>query len=530
MFKSIGAKISLAMISTLLISFIIMQIILQKDSQQTTDRISRAHLDTLSTSVFQTLRMAMNLGDPVIIEQAIKDAGEIEGIKDIKIYPSKSTIELFEMKHFTKSNESIINEQFNKPQIQAIEINNSQGHYLRLVRPLIANESCLACHANAKEGDVLGVMDMYNDLKHIDDDLASSARTYIIIFSVALLFTVFAVLYILKIVVGNPVLDLLKHAKELASGDGDLRARINIKSTDEIGQACTYINQFIEKIQNTVISTNENSQMVDKQSKLLNANALDLANRTKEGHTKTDESYHLSEQIHTELQDLAELSNNANKANTKSFEVLNTMLDSLNQVVDKVRVVAENEDVLSQKVEVMEKQAEEIKKASDMMGEIADKTNLLSLNAGIEAARAGEFGRGFSVIAEDVRNLAQSSEDFLKNIAIVTKQLVDSINEVSKELKHNAKEINSLNQDAKDLVEGTNEVKVCNENARDLANACMRKISSTQETLQSLLDKMQETVKLSDKNEEISKILLDVAHELNVVCQNLENELKHFHV
>lgn len=279
-----------------------------------------------------------------------------------------------------------------------------------------------------------------------------------------------------------------------------------------------------------MISTNENSQMVDKQSKLLNTNALDLANRTKEGHTKTDESYHLSEQIHTELQDLAELSNNANKANTKSFEVLNTMLDSLNQVVDKVRVVAENEDVLSQKVEVMEKQAEEIKKASDMMGEIADKTNLLSLNAGIEAARAGEFGRGFSVIAEDVRNLAQSSEEFLKNIAIVTKQLVDSINEVSKELKYNAKEINSLNQDAKDLVEGTNEVKVCNENARDLANACMQKISSTQETLQSLLDKMQETVKLSDKNEEISKILLDVAHELNVVCQNLEDELKHFHV
>ncbi|MCR8706041.1 hypothetical protein CAMP18498_00120 [Campylobacter sp. W0066.2] len=58
----------------------------------------------------------------------------------------------------------------------------------------------------------------------------------------------------------------------------------------------------------------------------------------------------------------------------------------------------------------------------------------------------------------------------------------------------------------------------------------MQKISSTQETLQSLLDKTQETVKLSDKNEEISKILLDVAHELNIVCQNLEDELKHFHV
>ncbi|TXE78874.1 HAMP domain-containing protein [Campylobacter peloridis] len=530
MFKSIGAKISLAMILTLLISFIIMQIILQKDSQQTTDRISRANLDTLSTSVFQTLRMAMNLGDPAIIEQAIKEAGEIEGIKDIKIYPSQSTIELFEMKKTSKINDPLISEQFSKPNINALEINNEQGHYLRLIRPLIANESCLACHANAKEGDVLGVMDMYNDLKYIDEDLKNSSRTYIIIFTIALIFTVFAVLYILKIVVGTPINNLLKHAKELASGDGDLRARINIKSSDEIGQACTHINHFIEKIQNTVVSTNENSQMVDEQAKLLNENALNLANRAKEGHIKTDESYQLSEQIHAELQDLAELSSNANKANSTSFEVLNNMLNSLNQVANKIRIAAENENSLAQKIEIMEKQADEIKKASEMMGEIADKTNLLSLNAGIEAARAGEFGRGFSVIADDVRNLAQNSEEFLKSIAMVTKQLVDSINEVSKELKHNASEINSLDKDTKNLLEGTNEVKLCNENARDLASACMQKISSTQGTLQSLLEKMQETVKLSDKNEEISKILLDVAHELNVVCKNLEDELKHFQV
>ncbi|WP_069106938.1 hypothetical protein [Campylobacter volucris] len=81
MFKSIGVKISLAMVLTLLISFIIMQMILQKDSQETTNRISRANLDTLSTSIFQTLRMAMNLGDPGIIEAAIKEAGQIQGLK-----------------------------------------------------------------------------------------------------------------------------------------------------------------------------------------------------------------------------------------------------------------------------------------------------------------------------------------------------------------------------------------------------------------------------------------------------------------
>lgn len=530
MFKSIGMKISLAMISTLLISFIIMQIILQKDNQNNLGKISHSNLETLSTSVFQTLRMAMNLGDSQIIEQAIKEAGEIEGVSKIKIYPSKSTAELFEMKNIAQSNDTLINEQFFKPKVNAVEIKDQTGHYLRLIRPLIANDSCLACHANAKKGDVLGVMDMYHDLKYIDGDLKNSAQTYIIIFSIALIVTVTAVLYILKIVVGNPIMNLLEHAKNLASGDGDLKARINIKSEDEIGKACTYVNQFIEKIQKTVISTNENSHKVEKQSRLLNQNAIDLTNRAHEGHEKTDESYHLSEQIHIELEELANLSDDANKANSKSFEVLNMMINSLDQLVNKVKIVADNETTLAQKVKIMENQAEEIKKASDMMGEIADKTNLLSLNAGIEAARAGEFGRGFSVIADDIRKLAQNSEDFLKDIAQVTKQLVDSINEVSKELQYNSSEINSLNKDANDLFEGANEVKIYNNNAKNLANACMDKISNTQETLSILLNKMQETVKLSDKNEEISKILLDVAHELNIVCQNLEDELKHFQV
>lgn len=143
------------------------------------------------------------------------------------------------------------------------------------------------------------------------------------------------------------------------------------------------------------------------------------------------------------------------------------------------------------KVENMVNQAGNIQKATQVLDEIADKTNLLSLNAAIEAARAGAFGRGFSVIAEDVRQLAQNSEEFLGTVAQITKELLQSINEVSAELKKNAQSVQALNDDTVLLVDDANEVKLCNEDARALVTQCTEKIKISQENIQNLLSRMQ---------------------------------------
>ncbi|ECR3074077.1 hypothetical protein F1O92_07070 [Campylobacter jejuni] len=82
------------------------------------------------------------------------------------------------------------------------------------------------------------------------------------------------VLLILKVVVGKPVLELLNHAKELAQGSGNLKARISVKGQDEIALACGYINQFIEKTHKAVSSASHNLKNVEKQSNLLNSNAI----------------------------------------------------------------------------------------------------------------------------------------------------------------------------------------------------------------------------------------------------------------
>lgn len=121
MFKSIGFKVSATIFSILLISFVVVWFVLNLDFKNTADKMGRENLDTISTSVFQTMRMAMNLGDPEKIKEAIEDARSIKGISDIYIYPSKDTIELFEMKNPQITKDSLILEQFDKPEIKTLE-------------------------------------------------------------------------------------------------------------------------------------------------------------------------------------------------------------------------------------------------------------------------------------------------------------------------------------------------------------------------------------------------------------------------
>ncbi|EAL4587224.1 methyl-accepting chemotaxis protein [Campylobacter coli] len=530
MFRTIGFKVSAAIFVVLVLSFIAMQLILNLDFKNTADKMSKSNLNTVSSSVFQTMRMAMNLGDPEKIQEAIEDAKTIEGISDIKIYPSKETIELFEIKDPKISQEKLIIDQFTQPNLISLEQKLDNINHLRLIRPLIADESCIACHANANLGSVLGVMDVYHSLENIEKDIAKTSRSYIVIFTIALIFALVVVLFVLKMVVGNPIMELLSHAKELAQGSGNLRARIRVKGRDEIAKACEYINQFIEKTQKTVSSASLNSKNVEKQSILLNSNAIELNEISTSSHQKIDSSFKLGVDIGADLDEISNLSSDANKANDKSYQLLDRMIYSLLEIDKKVSDLVQNENNLALKIENMVKYAQNIQKATQMMGEIADKTNLLSLNAGIESARAGSYGKGFSVIAEDIRALANNSEEFLHNVELIIKELLESIQEVAKELKENSHSIFSLNENTHLLASSANEVKLCNQDSKNLVTQCTQRIKISQENIQNLLMHMRENVEASGKNEEISKILLQVADELKIVCHNLESELSQFQI
>lgn len=217
---------------------------------------------------------------------------------------------------------------------------------------------------------------------------------------------------------------------QLATNDGDLTSRVDIQSKDEIGMIASSFNTFVEKVQIIVREVSESVEAVSSSSEELVATtaqvstasdevakvieeiakgASDQAEDTAAGAQSAVDLGLLIEEEITLIQDIGNESQNVKELVTQGFSTIGL----LNQIS------LENEQVTEKVYETVQETNEralKIREASEMIMNIADQTNLLALNAAIEAARAGDAGRGFSVVADEIRKLAEESTNFADNI------------------------------------------------------------------------------------------------------------------
>ena len=220
----------------------------------------------------------------------------------------------------------------------------------------------------------------------------------------------------------------------------------------------------------------------------------------------------------------------ASSSNKESYIELEEMIINLKDVVANVNTASSKEQEMVYSIKSVVTQTEEIRKVLEMIQDVSDQTNLLALNAGIEAARAGENGRGFAVVAEEIRILAEKSENSLDEIGSITKKIVESINELSKDLNANAASIVTLSTDANSLMNKAESTKERTLKSIEMSNDVEHKAIEIGESLEKLLDEMDSLVTLSDRNEEISNSLMQVVENLKNASMTLEKDLSKFKV
>ncbi len=265
--KKISNKIIVALFVLMALSSI--TVIISTTSKVTQDSIAKTkeNLEMLNAAMFQSLRNVMNTGDPVQIAKAEEDARHIKGVKNLTVAKSKSLMELYPSNVPYTNDEKILST-FASKQPLLLQIKDDNGHILRMIKPMIASQECLMCHANQNEGDVIGVMDLTFSLDESDKQI-SSLVTEISIVSMILAFVTIGLIFYIVRRATNPI-QKLKDGFENLLHSNDTNISLHVESKDEIGEVATLFNAYMDKVR---AGLKQDAKVIEEASDILEKTA-----------------------------------------------------------------------------------------------------------------------------------------------------------------------------------------------------------------------------------------------------------------
>jgi len=309
---------------------------------------------------------------------------------------------------------------------------------------------------------------------------------------------------------------------------GDLGLRANIKQNDEIGMMAVAFDAMMEKLHDFVSEVrNAIDKLADASNRLGNITEETKEDVIKE-QTQTEEVSTAITEMSASTQEVARNSQQAAQAAQEADAETVTGKQVVNETISSINKLAVEVESAEKVIHKLEQDSDGIGRVLDVIRDIAEQTNLLALNAAIEAARAGEQGRGFAVVADEVRTLAQRTQESTQEI----QQMIEN-------LQHGARNAVSVMTNGRAQTESSvKQAAKAGTSLEAIANAVVKirdmniQIASAAEEQNSVAEEINRSVvnitQVSQHTSESARNTADAGHELRKLAQSLEERIREF--
>ncbi len=308
----------------------------------------------------------------------------------------------------------------------------------------------------------------------------------------------------------------------------DLGRKLELSTNDEMGAISKDLNVLISSLRDVLESAKNTSSENASISHELSTTAMSVGANVEKSVTVVDETTKKAMEMKNEIMLFVTDAQESKHDIIKAYENLSNARDEIIALTSRVQQSAELEVELANRMDSLSTDASEVKNILEVISDIADQTNLLALNAAIEAARAGEHGRGFAVVADEVRKLAERTQKSLTEINATINVIVQSIVDASGQMNSNSTEIQELANIATQVEEKINTSVTIVDAAAQTSDKTVTDFEKTGVNVESIVSQVSEINEISSQNARNVEEIAAAADHLNAMTDDLHAKLEAF--
>ena len=543
-------KLSLAILSGLVLIVVIAQIFQYVESSKLISTLSADTLVILKEreeqavrNIFRSVERAVSgsleRGEMEKFTRLLEAQHEVEGLLEFSLYNREGVVTHSSDPSFLKKSlpEDLQTRLLTNPE----QLLRHTNEAIEVYQPQIVVADCIRCHKTWESGTVCGVSSMRFSTDAILQaeqravkTIQSAERSFLInsLLTLGGMVGVFMMLMFFSVntFVRQPLRWIIVELRDLTRGEGDLTKRLELKTKDELGTVAHLFNLFLDTLQTMVRQIQHSGIQVTSSSTELAATARQQEVTMQIQMESTTKVVHAVQEISGMIADLTHTMRQVASMSAETVEFASRGQTDLHRMDGAMQHMEQASQAISGKLQAIHEKAENITTVVTTISKVADQTNLLSLNAAIEAEKAGEYGRGFTVVAREIRRLADQTALATLDIDQMVKEMQTAVSagvmEMDKfiaQVRHSAEDVENIGRQLTRIIDQIQAVLPQFEDVNLAMSQQSEHVGQINMAMTALGEEMQQTTEALQES-------FSAIEQLNDAARGLQQEVSRFKV